>query len=153
MNPLPRIAKATLPLLAAVLMLTLAPATPALAQQAQKPVMENVFFNVVWGSAVGAALGVAVAVVGSADKSAPSGARSAAFQGATAGGLIGLGVALYLVYGGITFDPAASTIVSGAQTDAPRPALTVDPPFRLITARDNPLRVTGFSARVLDLKF
>lgn len=153
MNLLPRIAKATLPLLAAVLLLALQPAMPAHAQQAQKPVMENVFFNVVWGSAVGATLGVAVAVVGSADKSAPSGARSAAFQGATAGGLIGLGVALYLVYQGVTFDAASSTIFTSGQNDVPPPALIQEPPFRLITARGEPFRVTGFSARVLDLRF
>ncbi|HEX9842317.1 MAG TPA: hypothetical protein VGC20_06180 [bacterium] len=125
---------------------------PALAQE--KPVMENVFFNVVWGSAFGATLGVAASVLGSADKSAPDNVRSSAFTGATGGGLLGLGLALYLVYTGITFDASTSTF-TGAGDPPPLPPLAqlAEPPFTLVTAPDNPLRVTGFRARVIDLRF
>ena len=58
---------------------------------------------------VTAIMGVALAVIASANKSQPTGGRDAAFSGATAGGLIGLGVGLYLVYNGITFSPGAPT--------------------------------------------
>ncbi|HKI97079.1 MAG TPA: hypothetical protein VKB51_01270 [bacterium] len=128
---------------------------PARAQDVQKPVMQNVFFNVVWGSAFGATVGVAVSVLSSSDKSAPSDVRQGAFSGATAGGLIGLGLALYLVYQGITFDPATSTFtgVSGDPPTLPPVAQLDTPPFMLITSPTNPHKITGFSARVIDLKF
>lgn len=149
-----------LPILAkALLLCALVPvllARPALAQEvAPKPVMENVFFNVVWGSAFGAALGVAVSVIGSDDKSAPDEPRQAAFSGATAGGLIGLGVALYLVYQGITFEPATSTFTGAGGPAMPPPTAHADPlpPFTLVTSAEHPGRITGFSARVLNLKF
>jgi peptidoglycan/LPS O-acetylase OafA/YrhL len=148
MKPLLKLGKALLVALLVLLLL----AGPALAQDAQKPVMQNVFFNVVWGSAFGATLGLAVSVLGSNDKSSPQNVRSSTFSGATAGGLIGLGLALYLVYGGITFDNSASTL--GA-TDRPAPPIArlEDPPFLLVSAPDNPLHITGFKARVLDLRF
>jgi hypothetical protein len=125
---------------------------PARAQE--KPVMENVFYNVVWGSAFGATLGLAAAVVGSADKSKPENVRSSAFSGATAGGLVGLGLALYLVYSGITFDPASSTFTGADHAPALPPlAQAGEPPLLLVTAPGEPFRVTGFKARVLDLRF
>jgi hypothetical protein len=129
-------------------------AGPARAQEAGQPVMENVFFNVVWGSAFGATLGAAVAVIGSDDKSAPEDVRSAVFSGATAGGLIGLGVALYLVYQGITFDPNTSSFADAQGRPLP-PAAFHDalPPFTLVTAPEQPGRVTGFTARVFHMKF
>jgi hypothetical protein len=119
-----------------------------------KPVMQNVFFNVIWGSAVGATLGVAAAVIASSNKSAPSDARNSTITGATTGGVLGLGVALFLVYQGITFDPGSSTF-TGAGGPPPLPPLAQlsTPPFMLITSRDDPRRITGFTARVLDLKF
>ena len=127
---------------------------PSQAQEAPKPVMQNVFFNVIWGSAVGATLGIAAAVIGSSDHTAPSNARDSTISGATAGGIVGLGVALFLVYQGITFDPNSSTF-TGADNTQPLPSLAQmgPPPFQLITAPDNPRRITGFSARVLDMKF
>lgn len=127
---------------------------PARAQEPPAPVMQNVFFNVVWGSALGATLGVASAVLSSEDKSSPTGVRSGAFSGATAGGIVGLGIGLYLVYQGVTFDPAASSFQGvGGPPPLPPLALLRDPPFRLVTAPGNPLRITGFTARVIDLRF
>jgi len=155
---------------------------PALAQDDQtpppkprQPVMQNVFYNVVWGSAFGALLGFASAIESSSDKTQPLNARGAAFEGATIGGLIGLGVGIWLVYGGITFDPNGSTIVDanpmGAEplayapkdfTPAPNAepamvfgtaAMDVRPPFALETAAGQPGKVTGFRANVVDLRF
>lgn len=149
MKPLVKFGKA---LLVALLVLMLL-AGPALAQDTgQKPVMQNVFFNVVWGSAFGATLGIAASVLGSSDKTSPQNVRSSTFTGATAGGLIGLGLALYLVYGGITFDPSASTF--GAN-DQPHPPVArfEEPPFQLVSAKNDPFRITGFKARVIDLRF
>jgi hypothetical protein len=157
---------------------------PAAAPQEQKtrargptPVMENVFYNVVWGSAVGALIGIASAVEGSKDKTNPDNFRGAAFQGATLGGVIGIGVAVWLVYAGITFDPAGSTITGAtvpaapgdplvyqpkdltpAPGDPPEPAVFLAragslPPFALETAPGQPGRITGFRALVMDLRF
>jgi hypothetical protein len=128
---------------------------PAYAQQQQKPVMENVFYNVVWGSVLGATIGLAGAIIASPDKSSPTNVRESVFTGATGGGLIGLGLALYLVYQGITFDPANSTFtgIGGEPQPLPPIAKFEDPPFKLIVSSENPHRITGFSARVLDLKF
>lgn len=120
-----------------------------------QPVMQNVFFNVVWGSALGATLGVASAVLASSNKAAPNDVRQGAFNGATAGGLIGLGLALYFVYNGITLDPAGA-VIHFAQRDPPSgPAVAQAelPPFSLVTAPGNPHRITGFSARVINLRF
>ena len=150
MRFLPPLAKALL----LSLVLPLLMYGPAQAQDVPKPVMQNVFFNVIWGSAVGATLGVAAAVIAGSDKSAPSNVRDSTITGATAGGVVGLGVALFLVYQGITFDPGTSSF-TGAGGPPPMPTLAQlsTPPFMLITARDDPRRITGFTARVLDLKF
>jgi hypothetical protein len=132
-------------------------ATPALAQQ--KPVMENVFYNVVWGSATGALLGAAASVIGAKDKTNPTGVRTGVFQGATAGGLIGLGVGVWLVFAGINFEPQTSTITDGTQlpsllegrqlalTPLPTPLITLE------TSPTHPSHITGFRALVVDLKF
>jgi len=155
-------------------------AAPAAAPQDQAarlrgptPVMENVFYNVIWGSAVGALIGVAIAVEGSTDKSNPSNVRGAAFEGATLGGVVGIGVAVWLVYAGITFDPAGSTITGAAlpadpvayepkdlrpAPGEPRPSVSLAqtgtiPPFTLETAPGQPGKIIGFRARVLDLRF
>ncbi len=120
------------------------------AQEPGRPVMENVFFNVVWGSAFGATLGVAVAVIASDDESAPDDVRESAFTGATAGGLIGLGIGLYLVYQGITFDAGSSRV--GAAGPGRPPPEVLDPPIQVVTSGDG-RRVTGFRARVFQLKF
>lgn len=143
--------------IALAVLLSLAP--PALAQQ--KPVMENVFYNVVWGSATGAILGASAAVIAAKDKTNPPGLREGAFQGATVGGLIGLGVGVWLVFAGITFDPAGSTITDAAP--APRDpiaeralALSSPPPLPLVALEfspTNPSQLVGLRATLLDMKF
>jgi hypothetical protein len=149
----------------------------AAAPRGPAPVMQNVFYNVIWGSAVGALLGFAGAVESSQDKSNPAGARPAAFQGATLGGVIGLGVGIWLVYAGISFDPGGATLTRVAQrTPGGDPVayqprdLTPDPgappePFALLalasttpafsleTAPGQPNKITGFRALVMDLRF
>ncbi len=146
--------------IAKILLLALAlqmfAAGPAAAQQARKPVMENVFFNVIWGSAGGGMLGLAIAVIGSSDHSQPDNARSTAFTGATIGGLAGLGIGLYLIFQGITFDKQGTTVVSASAQGGPPswPPLAMEqPPFGLITDPGNAQRITGFQARVLDIRF
>ena len=137
-----------------LLLLAVSLATPAFAQDVKKPVMENVFFNVVWGSAFGATIGLAISVIGSEDKSKPTDARNSSFSGATVGGLIGLGIGLYLVYQGITFERAGSTVTQTGSAAPPVDlAALADPPFQLVTAADDPRRITGFKARVLNLRF
>ena len=71
------------------------------------------------------------------------------------GGLLGLGVGLYLVYSGITFDPSASQFQAGAPAASGQSlaALAASAPFALEASRSGPLRITGFRATVLDLKF
>ncbi len=136
-------------------------ATPAYAQQ--KPVMENVFYNVVWGSASGALLGSAAAVIAAKDKTNPKGLRTGAFQGATAGGIIGLGVGVWLVFAGINFEPQGSTITDAAPAPAlPNPlddralALATPPPLPLVAlefSSKDPSRISGFRTLLVDLKF
>ncbi len=130
----------------------------AFAQRGQAPVMENVFFNVVWGSAFGAILGVAVAVIGAEDKSAPEDARNAAFSGATAGGLIGLGLGLWVVYQGTTFEGADQPLVHndpGPKIPRARAqALAMaEPPLVLLSSPERPHRITGFRATVFRMRF
>ncbi len=86
---------------------TSAPLKPA--RLRSPPVMKNVFFNVAWGSATGALLGAAAVVVAADNPSSPENTRSEAVTGATYGGLVGLGVGLYLVFSGITFNLADAT--------------------------------------------
>lgn len=146
--------------IAKVLLLALAlqlfAAWPAAAQQEKKPVMENVFFNVIWGSAGGGVLGLAFAVIGSSDYSQPDDARSTGFTGATIGGLVGLGVGLYLIFQGITFEQQGVTVLGGTAQVEPSswPALAMEqPPFGLITEPGKSQRITGFQARVLNIRF
>jgi hypothetical protein len=146
--------------LAALLATLLGGAAPASAQDVgPKPVMQNVFFNVVWGSATGAALGFASAILAASDKSNPQNVRGQAFQGATLGGLIGLGVGVYLVYSGITFDPTGSTL-TGQNDPSGRPELfaalaeqPVTPLFTFETSPQHPDRITGFKALVVNFRF
>jgi hypothetical protein len=148
----------------------------AAAPRAQAPVMQNVFYNVVWGSAVGALIGFAGATESSKDKTQPDNARAAALEGATIGGLVGLGVGIWLVYAGITFETQGSTItqapgVPGSEPIAfqPKdlapapgdrallamapPAADFRPPFTLETAPGQSGKITGFRALVVDLRF
>lgn len=132
----------------------------------QKVPMESVFFNVVWGSAMGATIGVAAAVLGSDDPSQPRDVRKNAFSGATAGGLIGVGLGMFFVYTGITFDDSASPlfpVMMRGENDAmlagstapvaPAAALADLSPFSVTTAPTGPLRITGVKARVFSLRF
>jgi hypothetical protein len=147
MRPVSRWIKIT----AIALLWPLVGAPLAAAQTAEQPVMQNVFFNVVWGSANGALLGAAAAVIGSRNKENPSNLGGAAFQGATIGGIIGLGIGLWLVYGGITFDEQAT--ISANQPLNPAQLAAMAPPVTLLTSPDKPGQITGFSARVLNLRF
>ena len=155
-------------------------AAPAFAQDqapppSQTPVMQNVFFNVVWGSALGATLGLAAAAESSSNKTKPVNAQGSMFEGATIGGILGLGIGVWLVYAGITFDPAGSTIFSQDDRTAdpvayapkdlrPSPAegqrpsfdsATTPAPltFSLETAPGQPGKITGFRAQVVGLRF
>jgi hypothetical protein len=124
------------------------------APMSRKPVMENVFFNVVWGSLFGIVLGAAAAVIESDDKTAPEGIRKQVFGGATAGGIIGLGIGLWVVASGITFEPEGTLLFSSRDPDGfARPVASRAPPFSLQTSADGDFRVTGFRATVLDIRF
>lgn len=138
------------------LVCTLAAAPRAMAQ-GDKPVMENVFFNVVWGSATGALLGAAAAVIGSEDKRRPNGLRRNMFEGATGGGIIGLSVGIWLIFSGITFDPDRSTIIDVGRNDTRGEGQGIFAsaalPLQFQTTTRGPLRITGFKALVLNLRF
>lgn len=142
----------------ACLLIALLLAAPvAYAQQVppgQKPVMENVFFNVVWGSLFGIVLGSASAVIESDRKTAPTDIRRKVFSGATVGGLIGLGVGLWLVGAGVTFEEQGTLIFSGQDPqDYARPIASSPLPFTLETATEGGFRITGIRATVLDIRF
>lgn len=132
-----------------------------LAQQAappglmgEKPVMENVFFNVVWGSVFGIVLGAASAVIEAEEKTSPDNLRDTVFGGATVGGLIGLGVALWLFSSGITFEKRGTLLFTSRDPEGfARPVAVRAPPFTLETTTNGPLRVSGFRATVLDFRF
>jgi len=135
-------------------------------QPRQKVVMESVFFNVVWGSAMGATLGIASAVLGSKDPSQPNQVRQNAFSGATAGGIIGVGLGLFFVYTGITFDNSASPLfpvtmrgesremlAGHSESGSPMLAMKDISPFSVETAPKGPFRITGFKARLFSMRF
>ena len=143
-----------------VLAATLAqfPAQVRAQELGEPPVMENSFFNVVWGSAVGAMLGAASIAVGSGTESKSDLLRENAITGATAGGLIGLGIGIWLTFNGITFDPDRSllfrTAAVGGSQDAGRfAAQTYRPPIEIETAPDEPFRITGAKALIFDWRF
>lgn len=141
----------------------------------ESPVMQNVFFNVVWGSALGATLGLAAATESSSNKTKPINPQGSMFEGATIGGVLGLGVGVWLVYAGITFDPAGSTLFSQNDKVAdpvayapkdlrPNPAEGHTPrfdsamapaplAFSFETAPGQPGKITGFRAQVVGLRF
>lgn len=119
-----------------------------------KPIMENVFFNVVWGSAFGVLMGAAVSVVEAEKKTSPPDMRSRAYYGATWGGIIGLGVGVWLATSGITYDPDTAIFFARNGGQDGRVAWAVEPPpFILETSKDGSNRITGFRATVLRLKF
>ncbi|MCH8077642.1 MAG: hypothetical protein IIC64_17685 [SAR324 cluster bacterium] len=129
-------------------------AGPAALAQGRKPVMENVFFNVIWGSAIGGVLGLASTIISADDKSAPDNARSAVFSGATVGGLVGLGVGLWVIYQGTTFEGAE---VNLAKNGLPVPSfphtIPLEPPLVFLTSPKNPSKIIGFRATLFRLKF
>jgi len=137
----------------AALVLQFSAAAPALAQN-RKPVMENVFFNVIWGSALGGVLGLASAIISADDASAPDNARSAGFSGATVGGLVGLGVGLWVVYQGATFEGSSVNI---AKIGLPAPifphTLPMEPPLVFLISPENPSKIVGFRATFFRMKF
>ena len=129
-------------------------ATPSAWAQERKPVMENVFFNVIWGSALGGILGLASAIISADDKSAPDNARSAGFSGATVGGLIGLGVGLWVVYQGTTFEGSSVNIADNGLPSLKFPhTIPVEPPLVFLTSPKNPSKIIGFRATLFRLKF
>ena len=77
-------------------------------QAGGKPVMENVFYNVLWGSAEGALIGGTITILGAKDKTYLPDFNKDALTGATYGGLIGLGMGLWMVFQGITLDPSST---------------------------------------------
>ena len=152
---MPRVQKFAL-LLIISLAFTLAAAQPAHAQGAKdKPVMQNVFFNVFWGSATGALMGVATASMSSKEKNNPENLRETMVQGASIGGLAGLAAGIFLVFKDITFDPNRSRILGGGlQIGDARPFRPdLIPPLVFVTDRDNPMRIIGAKAKILDLSF
>lgn len=80
----------------------------------RKPPMENVFYNVLWGSLVGGMNYMAVSILDdSQEKSVrfSTGNMTEKFiEGATYGGLIGLGLGIYLSMNEVRFDPKRSRI-------------------------------------------
>lgn len=130
-------------------------AAPAPVRRAvKKPIMENVFFNVVWGSILGGLLAGSSAVLATDTPTSPPGARDTVALGATYGGLVGLGVGIWLGFSGATFDPKRSLFFSGIER-GPSGSLASRqaPPFVLEFSETGPWRVTGFRARVLNLRF
>ncbi len=120
----------------------------------EKPVMENVFYNVVWGSLLGIVLGAASAVIEAEEKTSPEGLRDKIFGGATAGGMIGLGVGLWLFSTGITFDDEGTLLFTGRDPDEATPAVAANAlPFVLETSSRGAPRITGFRVTVLDFRF
>lgn len=129
-------------------------AAPAALAQNRKPVMENVFFNVIWGSALGGVLGIASAIISADDKSAPENARSAGFSGATVGGLIGLGIGLWVIYQGTTFEGSGVIITENGWYSPSLPhTIPMEPPLVFLTSPKNPSKIIGFRATIFRMKF
>ncbi len=144
-------------LIVAVLLLTLSIlSTGAQAQVTrEKPVMENTFFNVVWGSATGGVLGAASAALGGGTATSPKSLRENAITGATVGGIIGLGIGVWLTFNGVTFDPDRS-LLFGSVTPELREGVVVEtftPPLVIETEPGKPFHITGVKALVFFLKF
>ncbi len=140
-------------MLLVLLVLQVSTGPAALAQQ-RKPVMENVFFNVIWGSALGGVLGLASAIISADDHSAPDNARSAGFSGASVGGLVGLGVGLWVIFQGTTFEGAGVPVAKNG-LPVPRFPHTIaeEPPLVFLTSSKNPSKIVGFRATVFRMKF
>ena len=117
-----------------------------------KPIMENVFFNVVWGSVFGILMGSSAAAIESEVKTQPKDLSTRVALGATWGGILGLGVGIWLASNGITFDPGATLFDFSGPRQRP-PISSNDPPLRFETNPLNPLQITGLQARVVDIKF
>jgi len=128
---------------------------PVFAQQAvpgNRPVMENVFFNVVWGAGVGALLGAASASLSSGSSAIPPSMRDNVVTGATMGSVVGLGVGVWLLFNGVTFDSNRSLLFGSAAVDA-NGIPTYTPPLVLDTKPGEPFRITGFKALVFNKHF
>ena len=116
----------------------------------EKPIMENVFFNVVWGSVLGMLLGTSAATIESDVKTQPTDLSNRVALGATWGGILGLGIGIWLATNGITFDPGAALFDTGGRR---APMSSLDPTFRLETSPDEPMKVTGVHAKLLAIRF
>jgi hypothetical protein len=125
------------------------------AQQAitgKPPVMENVFFNVVWGAGMGALIGVSSAALASGKASQPKDLRGNVITGATLGSVVGLGVGVWLLFNGVTFDPSRSLLFGSGVADADGVPM-FSPPLVLESKPGEPFRITGFKALVFHKEF
>jgi hypothetical protein len=114
--------------------------------------MENVFYNVVWGAGAGALLGASSAALASGDATQPKNLRENVITAATLGSIAGLGVGVWLLFNGITFDPARS-LLFGQGVAASGAAPDFVPPLVLETKPGEPFRITGFKALVFRRDF
>lgn len=118
----------------------------------EKPVMQNTFFNVIWGSAAGALLGASSAALGPGTDVSPAVLRESVITGATAGGVLGLGIGIWLTFNGITFDPDRS-LIFGSLGPGPTASQGLLPPLVIETEPGKPFHITGAKALILDLRF
>ena len=148
----------TLVVLTALVLLFSASHGAAQVPTREKPVMQNTFFNVIWGSVVGAMLGASSAGVSQGTKANSTLLRESVVTGATAGGIIGLGVGIWLTFSGITFDADRSLLFqpissTGSGDSGGMLAQRYTPPIEIETAPGEPFRIIGARALILDLRF
>jgi hypothetical protein len=128
---------------------------PALAQQSvvgKPPVMQNVFFNVVWGAGTGALIGASSAALASGRTLQPKNLRENVVTGATLGSVAGLGVGVWLLFNGVSFDSSRSLLFGTGMADA-NGVPTFTPPLVLESKPGEPFRITGFKALVFHKEF
>ena len=143
---------ALLTVLTFALALTGRPVFAQEAVQGRPPVMENVFFNVVWGAGVGALIGASSASLASGTATQPKNLRENVITGATVGSVAGLGIGVWLLFNGISFDSSRSLLFGSGMADA-NGVPTYTPPLVLETKPGEPFRITGFKALVFHKNF
>jgi hypothetical protein len=114
--------------------------------------MQNVFFNVVWGAGVGALIGASSASLASGTATQPKDLRDNVVTGATVGSVIGLGVGVWLLFNGVSFDPSRSLLFGSGMADA-NGMPSYSPPLVLVSKPGEPFRITGFKALVFHKEF